>query len=164
MAFFINNNIWTTFTTYEDFSYLNNLHMVSLPRFSFMNDIFNFGFKNNISYKLPTTSVCSSSSDVIFDYGKQDGLDCFSPISKSSFAAFTDGLDLNYKTTIKKQDKTTEKTYDNTKSAVKTSSWDNFSKKYGVKKISINGSDVYACKWSKFSKSQPEWLDLQKSS
>ena len=39
---------------------------------------------------------------------------------------------------------------------------ENFKKSYGVKTKTINGSKVYVCSWSSFSKSQPEWLGLQK--
>ena len=54
------------------------------------------------------------------------------------------------------------KTFDNTDNAKSTSTWENFKKSYGVKTKTINGSKVYVCSWSSFSKSQPEWLGLQK--
>lgn len=54
------------------------------------------------------------------------------------------------------------KTYNNTTRAVNTSTWNNFKKAYGVTERTINGSKVYACRWSSFSKSQPEWLGLQR--
>ena len=63
MTFFINNNFGNTFATYENFSFSNDFHIMSFPRFSFTNDIFNFGsneqywvyeFKgNNLSDSLP---------------------------------------------------------------------------------------------------------------
>lgn len=51
---------------------------------------------------------------------------------------------------------------DNTKNAVNSSSWSSFVNINGVRETEINGHKVYACRWSNFSNSQPEWLDLQK--
>lgn len=50
----------------------------------------------------------------------------------------------------------------NTKGAVNTNTWNSFVKAYGVRETEIDGHKVYACRWSDFSNSQPEWLDLQK--
>ncbi len=54
------------------------------------------------------------------------------------------------------------KTFDNTDNAKSTATWENFKKTYKVRTSTINGSKVYVCNWSSFSKSQPEWLGLQK--
>jgi hypothetical protein len=58
-------------------------------------------------------------------------------------------------------DNNAEGTYDNTKRAVNTSSWENFKKNNRVKKVNIGGSTVHACGWSNFSKSPQIWIDLQ---
>lgn len=154
MEFFINENIGSKFALYENFSFLNNFSMPTFTNFSFTNNVFNWDFPFNSQ----VISVYPSFSVSIFGLGKQSSFDCFSFMTKPSLDISMNRTSHYDNKILQKQ----EKIYDNTKRAVNTSSWNNFSKQNGVKKISINGSDVYACRWSNFTKSKKEWLDLQK--
>ena len=133
---------------------LNNAY--TNPFFSNITFQNNFFFNNffNQSLFTPTRFYPSSSSDNIFYF-------CLNkPSSRDNYLFVNNGSNSNAggsRTTG-----TSNKTYDNTDNAKSSTSWENFKKTNGVKVRTMNGSKVYVCNWTSFSKSQPEWLGMQK--
>lgn len=140
----IDNNLWNTCIPLGNQMFFNRFS--AMPTF------------NNMSSCVFFNQIPSFSREFTFDFNQKSVYKNFSIVENSKFAIFGNNLSISKKQKPAQK----EKKYDNTTSAVNTSSWKNFSQKNGVRKINIEGSEVYACKWSKFSKSQPEWLGMQK--
>ena len=147
----------SAFMFFGKYPYLNNFSKMFMPYISSHNN--SPLIVNQESSSLDSFQSVDSPGyyGSVFGFGMQNPYDV--PFYRDpSFLIFDNDLGARSTSLSKKRNKT----YDNTKRAVKTSNWNNFSKKNGVKKITIAGSEVYACRWSNFSNSQPEWLEMQK--